>query len=98
MGEDGRLQVMEGPRKTFPEFCQTTSLHGWHHIYGGHSRPGRIVWLGIVIASMAVASVFLTIALKDFVLNRAVVTTIDTTTASLQVPKQIYIMYLQFTC
>ena len=42
------------------------------------------MWLGIVLASLAVASVFLTTATKDFV-TRAVVTTIETTTASLQV-------------
>ena len=42
--------------------------------------------MSIVLASLAVASVFLTIAVTDFE-NRAVVTTIETTTASLRVRK-----------
>ena len=47
-------------------------------------KKGRIVWLSIVLASLSVALLFLTTATKDFA-NRAVVTTIETTTASLQV-------------
>ena len=60
------------------------SLHGWHHVYRVRKWYSRASWLSIVIASLSVASVFLTIALKDFT-NKAVVTTIETTTASLQV-------------
>ena len=69
---------------TFSEFCQQTSLHGWHHITSVNTTKGRAVWLGIVLASLAVASVFLATATKDFA-TRSVVTTIETTTASLQV-------------
>ena len=43
-----------------------------------------MVWLGIVLASLAVASVFLTYSAADFT-TRSVVTTIETTTASLHV-------------
>jgi hypothetical protein len=60
------------------------SLHGWHHVYRVRKWYSRASWLCIVIASLSVASVFLTIALKDFT-TKAVVTTIETTTASLQV-------------
>ena len=60
------------------------SLHGWHHVYRVRKWYSRASWLSIVIASLSVASVFLTIALKDFT-TKAVVTTIETTTASLQV-------------
>ena len=71
-------------KSTFSEFCQQTSLHGWQHIHRVNTRQGQIVWLSIVLASLAVASVFLATATKDFA-TRAVVTTIETTTASLQV-------------
>ena len=71
-------------KSTFSEFCQQTSLHGWQHIHRVNTNGGRAVWLGIVLASLAVASVFLTTAAADFA-TRSVVTTIETTTASLQV-------------
>ena len=71
-------------KSTFSEFCQQTSLHGWQHIHRVNTRQGQIVWLSIVLASLAVASVFLMTATQDFA-TRAVVTTIETTTASLQV-------------
>ena len=68
----------------FREFCASTSLHGWHHLNQVKNTNGRVVWLVIVIASLAVASVFLGTAAIDF-MDRSVVTTIETTTASLQV-------------
>ncbi len=75
-------------KSTFVEFCNSTSLHGWQYLGHVGSIRGRIVWLTIVMASLGVASVFLATAAKDFA-NRAVVTTIDTTTASLQVRLRI---------
>ena len=77
-------QSENSERSNFSEFCERTSLHGWQHIHRVNTRKGRIVWLSIVLASLSVALLFLTTATKDFA-NRAVVTTIETTTASLQV-------------
>ena len=68
--------------KAFREFCASTSLHGWQHL--NVNSTGKFVWLLIVLATLGVASVFLAVAVHDFV-NRSVVTTIETTTASLQV-------------
>jgi len=48
------------------------------------SANGRFAWLVIVLASLGVASVFLATAVIDFT-RSSVVTTIETTTASLQV-------------
>ena len=76
-------------KSTFSEFCQQTSLHGWQHIHRVNTYGGRAVWLGIVLASLAVASVFLTYSIGDFT-TRSVVTTIETTTASLHVRKFIF--------
>ena len=56
--------------------------HGWQYL-GGQPR-GRYLWMVIVLASLGVASVFIVTAISDFV-DKVVVTTIDTTTASLQV-------------
>ena len=56
-----------------------------NHIYPSvNTRKGQFIWLSIVLASLSVALLFLTTAARDFT-NRAVVTTIETTTASLQV-------------
>lgn len=73
----------------FREFCASTSLHGWHHL-NRVSSHGRLVWMVIVLASLGVASVFLFTAAQDF-MTRSVVTTIDTTTASLNVRPMRYI-------
>ena len=75
---------LDNKQNNFREFCQQTSLHGWQHIQRVHTVKGRIVWFSIVLASLAVASLFLATAAKDFVL-RSVVTTIETTTGPLQV-------------
>ena len=74
----------ESDKNSFHEFCQQTSLHGWQYLGKGGGTKGKIVWLFIVLASLGVASVFLFTSTEDFV-TRAVVTTIQTTTASLQV-------------
>ena len=84
---DEHRTCTDNSKSNFSEFCQQTSLHGWHHIHRIKSWPGRFVWLSIVLASLGVASVFLITAAKDFT-TRAVVTTIETTTASLQVNHQ----------
>ena len=82
--EPSTLPLHTKKKNNFDDFCQQTSLHGWQHIQRVHTKQGRIVWASIVLASLAVASLFLATAAKDFVL-RSVVTTIETTTASLQV-------------
>ena len=46
--------------------------------------PPKAVWVVIVFSSLTVASFFLATSIVDFV-NRSVVTTIGSTTASLQV-------------
>ena len=75
---------LDNKKNNFQEFCQQTSLHGWQHIQRVNTIKGRVVWFSIVLASLAVASLFLATAAKDFVL-RSVVTTIETTTGPLQV-------------
>ena len=92
--QDGLIGCLAPPKRdddaqsAFREFCASTSLHGWHHLNRNNSH-GKAVWLFIVVASLGVASVFLATAVEDF-LNRSVVTTIETTTASLQVNKNLF--------
>ena len=81
----------------FNEFCETTGLHGWKYLtrvtkklifknnsafFGQVKSGGKILWLMIVLASLAVAAIFLHEAIQNFT-SSTVVTTIATTTASL---------------
>ena len=81
---NGQVNQHQGECNSFKEFCDQTSLHGWQYLGKQGGIKGKVVWFAIVIASLGVASIFLATAAKDFV-NRSVVTTIATTTASLQV-------------
>ena len=77
------------PKSPFTSFCQSTSLHGWQYLgtdpKGGCLRTsGRCLWFFIVAVSMGAAAFFLFISVDDFT-SRYVVTSIDTTTASLDV-------------
>ena len=54
----------------------------------------KFIWVFIVVASLGVASVFLCTAGYEFI-NKVVVTTIDTTTASLQVKMVLFRFILQ---
>jgi len=65
----------------FNDFCETTGLHGWKYLTKVESG-GKILWLMIVLASLAVATIFLHASIMDFT-SSTVVTTIATTTASL---------------
>ena len=51
--------------------------------YSQVKSGGKILWLLIVLASLAVATIFLHASIQDFT-SSTVVTTIATTTASLQ--------------
>jgi hypothetical protein len=78
---------------TFKEFCASTSLHGWHHLNMVSTSNGKLVWFIIVMASLGVSSVFIVTAARDFV-DRTVVTTIETTTAPLQVILAKFLKFL----
>ena len=52
------------------------------------SFSSKAVWVIIVFSSLTVASFFLATSIVDFV-NRSVVTTIESTTASLQVQTEV---------
>ena len=82
---------------TFQGFCNQTSLHGWQYLGKGGGTKGKIEWLFIVLASLGVASVFLFTQAEDF-LNRSVVTTIQTTTASLQVSALNFLLHFLQLC
>ena len=77
------------PKSPFTAFCHSTSLHGWQYLSrdpkGGCLRTsGRCLWFFIVAVSMGAAAFFLFISVDDFT-SKYVVTSIDTTTASLDV-------------
>ena len=68
----------------FKEFCSSTSLHGWQYLGDSLVVQSKFIWVCIVMASLGIATFFLCTAGYEFI-NKVVVTTIDTTTASLQV-------------
>ena len=42
--------------KSFDDFCQDTSLHGWAHFnQPKNSKTGRLVWFLIILASFSAA-------------------------------------------
>ena len=46
--------------KSFDDFCQDTSLHGWAHFnQPKNSKAGRLIWFLIILASF-VAAFYLT--------------------------------------
>lgn len=62
-------------------YCEQTSLHGWYYI-AKDKKAWKIVWTIVVLASVAVASLFITKASQDFT-KSTVVTTIHSTTVPL---------------
>ncbi len=43
--------------KSFDDFCQDTSLHGWAHFnQPKNSKAGRLIWFLIILASFVAAS------------------------------------------
>ena len=69
---------MFGDLKTY---CEQTSLHGWYYI-AKDKKIWKIVWSVIVLASVAVASLFIYEAAEEFT-KSTVVTTIQSTTVPL---------------
>ncbi len=68
--------MMEGLKA----YCEQTSLHGWYYI--AKDKKFKIVWASIVLASVAVASLFIYKASEEFT-KSTVVTTIQSTTVPL---------------
>jgi hypothetical protein len=63
----------------FDRFCTATSLHGWRFLCAkqGTSKPLRIGWMAVVLASIGVAIFFLNHSIRDFC-SSTVQTTQDT--------------------
>ena len=70
--------------KVFKEFCESTSLHGYTYLYIAESIVMKIVWI-IVILSMTALGIGFIVSNTNEYMNARIVTTIDTSTASLNV-------------
>ncbi|CAB4055949.1 unnamed protein product [Lepeophtheirus salmonis] len=83
-----RTKRFENPKNigSFEKFCNCTSLHGWKYLTTGMNKTLRNGWIGVVFASMGVATFFLGYSINDF-LSSTVQTTQDTSRASLD---QVY--------
>jgi hypothetical protein len=66
----------------FSNFCQQTSLHGWQYLDSESKRWRKIIWAIFILASILASVNFLHKAFEEYV-NATTVTSIDSTTASL---------------
>jgi len=64
-------------KSSFETFCSCTSLHGWKYLSSNVNRTLKLGWVLVVLASMGVASFFLSYSLNNF-LSSTVQTTQDT--------------------
>ena len=71
-------------RKVFNEFCESTSLHGYNYWYNADSAIMKVAWVFVILAATCLGIVFLANQTKEYIDGR-VLTTIETSTASLDV-------------
>ena len=76
----------------FIEYCNATSLHGYAYLYSSGSIVIKIFWL-IAIVSFAFISVALFVINTNQFVHSGIVTTIETSTGSLDVIN-IFLLHL----
>ena len=74
------------------EFCESTSLHGYSYIVNGDSIVVKLIWVIAIICFTAIGTLFVVVNTEDY-LNSRLVTSIESSTATLEVSKQIFICY-----
>ena len=70
--------------KVFKDFCESTSLHGYSYLYIASSICMKIIWIIIILLMTALGIGFVVSNTKEY-LNANIVTTIETSTAPLDV-------------
>ena len=70
--------------KVFKDFCESTSLHGYTYLYIASSICMKIIWIIIILLMTALGIGFVVSNTKEY-LNANIVTTIETSTAPLDV-------------
>ena len=66
------------------DFCDTTSLHGYNHLYSSDSKAVRITWVIIILIATVCGSMFIVRNTKAY-LSATIVTNIESSTVPLDV-------------
>ena len=78
--------------KVFKEFCESTSLHGYPYLFIAHSIIVRIIWVIVILGFTCLGVYFLFYNTDDY-LSSGIVTTIETSSASLDVSISLMIFF-----
>ena len=76
--------MAEDFKRIFKEFCEAISLHGYSYLYSSSFVFVKIFWVVAIIGFTCLAGGFLFINTEEYI-NARIVTTIESSTASLQV-------------
>ena len=79
--------------KVFKEFCESTSLHGYPYLFIAHSIIVRIIWVIVILGFTCLGVYFLFYNTDDY-LSSGIVTTIETSSASLDVSISLIIFFI----
>ena len=70
--------------KSFKDFCESTSLHGYTYLYMTSSITLKIFWIVVLLTMTSLGIMFLVRNTEDFVKSR-IVTNIESASANLSV-------------
>ena len=70
--------------KVFKEFCESTSLHGFPYLFIADSIILRIIWVIVILGFTCLGGYFFVANTNDY-LSSGIVTTIESSSASLDV-------------
>ena len=79
-----KLMSKSQTAKVFKDFCESTSFHGYSYLYIANSICMKFIWVTIIILMTALGIGFVLSNTNDY-LNARVITTIDTSSAPLEV-------------
>ena len=76
--------LLENGTKTFQDFCESTSLHGYSYLYIAKSKVLKIFWVLVLITMTGLSTVFLVRNTRDY-FKKNIVTIIESSTEDLTV-------------
>ena len=75
--------------KVFRDFCQSTTLHGYHYLYDNESHIlMKIIWFFVIMAMTGLGILFLAVNTKQF-LDQKILSTVESFSAPLTVSDDI---------
>ncbi|XP_033351843.1 pickpocket protein 28-like [Bombus vosnesenskii] len=75
--KNSQLNIAQGVKRFFRDYCQNTGLHGFRYIVTGETTCHKMVWLMICLAAI-IFCVLLMLRLWQYYSNNPTVTIIDT--------------------